>query len=721
MNNWKLRSTITGQNGMDFVEVNGHLASLDSGEDTLVQIVPFGDKYPYFLRTSASDDFGPVSNQVPGICNGTFTHTGAANGQVASTALTGEGLGATFFYGFLADGTLSFIKAATGGSNYKVGDKLQITTNQGHVIQFRLVDGSNMRALAIRLIHDQGVLPYPVHRVKITETDQDHTIQVLDYRSQQVFPKPQDKLLDKFPNAAAAYGLRLLRSAYLGPAIKVRRDSDNATKDIGFSGENLDTATLLAFAGSQTVTVDTWYDQAGGVNDASQSGTSNQPTIVNAGTLVTVNGKPALDFDGSDDKFSLNHSDLYGQARFDAYFHIQSDDTQYLMFSQSTSAGNHSFAILDGSDSTALSSGYNYTTTDMYVNGVNMNFVSGTTTRDDLHTAFITNGAKHSTGAIIVHEGAQTGNWSNFKVSAYASYAFDGKMTEMVLYNTDQSANRENIEKDMALHSGAYEVEDAPLLDAYGGAHAAYSLRKLNSDYTGAAIRVRRLSDNSEFDIGFKADGTLDTDATDALNDGSSIVAKTWYDQSGNGKHVTATPSGVEPVLYFEGDLLTVDGRPALRFVNDRMPFDSTGLDIGNLSSFMVCKFSNTAGTQFPLVLSTTTGNKRFYPPFLNNGNFNYAYGSHSAAGTVTGNILNNLHTQIAGATQGDMEAFLNGTSVGSVALDSGIDASFSDGIGAVNGANFFNGSMQEIIVYPSDQSERRTGIERNISNHYEL
>ena len=50
MNNWKLRSTITGQNGMDFVEVNGHLASLDSGEDTLVQIVPFGDKYPYFFE-----------------------------------------------------------------------------------------------------------------------------------------------------------------------------------------------------------------------------------------------------------------------------------------------------------------------------------------------------------------------------------------------------------------------------------------------------------------------------------------------------------------------------------------------------------------------------------------------------------------------------------------------------------------------------------------------
>ena len=66
MNNWKLRSTITGKDGMDLVEVNGHISSLDSGEDCLVQVQPHGETYPYFLRTSASEDLGPVPNQVPG-------------------------------------------------------------------------------------------------------------------------------------------------------------------------------------------------------------------------------------------------------------------------------------------------------------------------------------------------------------------------------------------------------------------------------------------------------------------------------------------------------------------------------------------------------------------------------------------------------------------------------------------------------------------------------
>ncbi|GAB5563349.1 MAG: hypothetical protein Wins2KO_04120 [Winogradskyella sp.] len=41
------------------------------------------------------------------------------------------------------------------------------------------------------------------------------------------------------------------------------------------------------------------------------------------------------------------------------------------------------------------------------------------------------------------------------------------------------------------------------LLNKFSDVHSAYSLRKLNSNYTGSAIRVRRAIDNQEFDIGF--------------------------------------------------------------------------------------------------------------------------------------------------------------------------------------------------------------------------
>ena len=80
-------------------------------------------------------------------------------------------------------------------------------------------------------------------------------------------------LLDTYSGAAAAYSLRLLDStAYVGSAIRVRRSSDNTEQDIGFNvfGE-LDTVSLLAFAGTGDAFVKTWYDQSGNSNDATQT------------------------------------------------------------------------------------------------------------------------------------------------------------------------------------------------------------------------------------------------------------------------------------------------------------------------------------------------------------------------------------------------------------------------------------------------------------------
>jgi hypothetical protein len=48
------------------------------------------------------------------------------------------------------------------------------------------------------------------------------------------------------------------------------------------------------------------------------------------------------------------------------------------------------------------------------------------------------------------------------------------------------------------------------ILDLYGNAASAFSLRRLAQSYNGSAIRVRRSSDNAEQDIGFNDSGSLD-------------------------------------------------------------------------------------------------------------------------------------------------------------------------------------------------------------------
>jgi hypothetical protein len=116
-------------------------------------------------------------------------------------------------------------------------------------------------------------------------------------------------LLDDYPNAAAAYSLRKLRSAYTGSAIRVRRTNLDEI-NIGFTSTGeLDTAALLAFTGTGALNngfVTTWYDQSGNGRNATQTTALNQPQIVSGGSVITENGKPSLQFDGVNDELNAN-------------------------------------------------------------------------------------------------------------------------------------------------------------------------------------------------------------------------------------------------------------------------------------------------------------------------------------------------------------------------------------------------------------------------------
>lgn len=108
-------------------------------------------------------------------------------------------------------------------------------------------------------------------------------------------------VLDTYSGAAAAYSVNKLRTAYSGSAIRVRRSSDNTQSDIGFVGNDLDTATLATFVGAGNGFIVKWYDQSGNGNDLVQNTTGNQPKIRSTGVTETVNSKPAILFDGSND------------------------------------------------------------------------------------------------------------------------------------------------------------------------------------------------------------------------------------------------------------------------------------------------------------------------------------------------------------------------------------------------------------------------------------
>jgi hypothetical protein len=118
-------------------------------------------------------------------------------------------------------------------------------------------------------------------------------------------------------SATNGYSLRKLRAAYAGSAIRIRRSSDNTEQDIGFSGNDLNTSAISSFVGANDAFIVTWYDQVGSDNLAAFSNT-NQPRIVNAGALETINSLPAINFYAAHVLYDSSVSTLNGISQFTA-------------------------------------------------------------------------------------------------------------------------------------------------------------------------------------------------------------------------------------------------------------------------------------------------------------------------------------------------------------------------------------------------------------------
>jgi hypothetical protein len=98
------------------------------------------------------------------------------------------------------------------------------------------------------------------------------------------FPLSVDELTSIPP--VAAYSLRKVVDTYAGPAINVRRSSDDTTQDIGFlpSGD-LDIVALQSFIGVNNGFISIWYDQCPSPQNAAQATFANQPIIATAGVI----------------------------------------------------------------------------------------------------------------------------------------------------------------------------------------------------------------------------------------------------------------------------------------------------------------------------------------------------------------------------------------------------------------------------------------------------
>ena len=91
----------------------------------------------------------------------------------------------------------------------------------------------------------------------------------------------------------------------------------------------------------------------------------------------------------------------------------------------------------------------------------------------------------------------------------------------------------------------------APLPGDIAQPAAAYSVRRVVSSYSGPAMEVQ--SGSVSASIGFDSFGNLDTASLEAFAGSGDAFVKTWYDQSGNGRHASQSISANQPKIVSLG------------------------------------------------------------------------------------------------------------------------------------------------------------------------
>jgi len=237
-------------------------------------------------------------------------------------------------------------------------------------------------------------------------------------------------LLDDYSGAAAAYSLRLLSSTYTGDAINVWNGTSYA--DIGFDGSGeLDTTALAAHCGSNDGFIRYWYDQSGNSNDAAQTTTANMPKIYDGTTgVVTENGKPALELNADSLTISsVNLNTLFAVASrgtLETINYLTWDNNTTGLFYGGSFGGVSGIGFYDGSVYSLTGEDSNTHLAYFRLNGLNYDV------------------AKDGNSVTTFQSG--NGVMSASSIGRALSTLQTHLIQEFIVYPSDQSSNRTNIE-----------------------------------------------------------------------------------------------------------------------------------------------------------------------------------------------------------------------------------------------------------------------------------
>ena len=254
------------------------------------------------------------------------------------------------------------------------------------------------------------------------------------------------------------------------------------------------------------------------------------------------------------------------------------------------------------------------------------------------------------------------------------------------------------------------------LLNLFPNAAAAYSLRSLDK-FINVVVRVRRSSDNAEQD--FSENSILSGLLTQFVGAGNNGFVTRWYDQSGNGRDEIQKVLVSQLLIVQNGALILVDGKPSVNF---------NGIGIG-LTSVLNILQPYTAFTVSRTVVppSVSSGSSVYDGPYnfpersfvrvYSNifiscwaGTHLYSNNGNPSNRKITYSLFNSINSEVS--FNETLVASGNCGTLGQNIMEIGAQSRI---------VNRMVGEIQEIIIYPNNQSSNKNGIFQNMNQHYAI
>ena len=269
-----------------------------------------------------------------------------------------------------------------------------------------------------------------------------------------------------------------------------------------------------------------------------------------------------------------------------------------------------------------------------------------------------------------------------------------------------------------------------PPLDTYTGATAAYSVRKLRTDYAGPCIEAYRVSDGATQDIGFDSDGLIDTAAIETFASGGVVRVRTWYDQSGNALDAVQTTAADMPQIYDGSAIETNGGKPAIRTirvsntVGDYLASAATTWMDSNLEYACLTVWEASGANPGDTWVWDSSGAGTSKAPSVKSvASQGFQFQALGTTNAIINVPISGQAVRSAYLTNGTLEAFYNATSEGTATAAGTYNANIERYIGTRWGAGEgrHNGYFQELIWYAFDQSSNGRALEYNLNSYFQI